>query len=134
MKTFTIGELFDAIEKNGVEKIVGHFFATEQVDSAESYTDTPKTFTGKIVGACAFGQAFLNLGVTPIRYGSAWDWPEIDFDEQSLRNAISMEITNLNDSTDMPFKEIADHLRKEYADYLNIKITAQEYDYSEYLK
>jgi hypothetical protein len=108
MKTVTYRDLFDAIEKNGLEQAVGSWFRTEDTDVNDDDLWLPKK--SEIKAACAVGQAALNLGV------------ELHFlRENNLsgdRNLIGT-IEHWNDDEELTLQQIADKGRAEYAEYLD---------------
>lgn len=99
-KTITVADVADAIEENGIPQIVGHF--THSVD-------------GEVIGACAIGQAAINLGVHPksLQY-------ELDklFNKGDYR-ALGGQIISWNDSNRYSYKVIANKIRESFADSLN---------------
>lgn len=57
-KEITLGELADAIEKNGLPKFTGSFYDIEEIGPEAPHQPA------YIVAACAFGQAAINLDVS----------------------------------------------------------------------
>lgn len=109
MKTFTLAEVADAIEKNGLPQTFNWYFRTSD---GEGFNDSETSEYAAITAACAVGQACINLGVET-------DWVT-DLD-------VIDDIIMLNDKEKKSFKEIADHIRANYD--LETTISAQEFEY-----
>lgn len=110
-KTFTLGQLFDAIEQNGLEQIQGAFYRDLYgIDFNTLDTSRPQT----IDGACAIGMASINLGI------SATDIPAALAD---IDREITNEIADMNDIEYLTFQEIADRMRTRYAKQLHEEFT-----------
>lgn len=58
IKEFTLGDFFDAMEKNGYPKSNGLYIRRDNN-------------TGEVIEACAFGQAALNMSVEPADLANA---------------------------------------------------------------
>jgi hypothetical protein len=106
--TLTVRQLLDAIEKNGLPQERGTFVRTSN------------TFEGwsSVLGACAIGQAALNLGV---------DWYDLEsgFAEVKTkgRRLLINSIIGRNDSHGWSYKEIAEYYREKFADRLDEPVT-----------
>ena len=102
---YTLGDLCDGIEKNGYPQIKHSFFSKD--------------------GACALGQAFLNLGIASEYSEAIFALSKID--DTCYKKEIAYEghipstiIVRLNDVGDgLPLPEIAARIRSDYKDYLN---------------
>jgi hypothetical protein len=105
MKTVTLSEILDAMEKNGYTKYQGEFVIYEDVVDTEP----------QIKAACAVGQAALNLGVHPSSLYKALNW-WIDDETYYLWGD---DIARDNDTTEMTVPEIAHKYRKELKKFLN---------------
>lgn len=130
--TFTLGDVLDAIEKNGLPQSRGYFFR-ESVDEdlgfgiEEKGIDSPSFlshYRGKIKSACAIGQAAVNLGI----------YPKINTNDDTQLYEILSSIMIMNDTDNYTFKEIADNLRTRYPDLLNAPLNAFKFDYSPFLE
>ncbi len=101
----TIKDVLNAIRKNGYKKIQGSYY--EYVESNRTNWERPyETATG----ACAFGQAALNLGMHNAN----------DLDERVGHSNINIDfipinqhIRRLNDMTEMTLPEIADVVERQ---------------------
>lgn len=113
MKTVTLAQIADAIEKNGLPQSKRSYF--KSLDGLGF--NQPSRFRGPITGACAVGQAAINLGVVPDFFASNRNDPRV-----------IDEIILLNDNEGKSFKEIADYLRANHD--LTISFEADEYDYT----
>lgn len=115
-----LGEIFDAIEKNGWPQIRGEMIL---------YSEE----TSEIVGACAWGQAYLNLkerypeqsnsalmspSVFATRVGDAISHSSIN----PMMGALPRRVYLLNDTKEMPIVEIARYLRDSYRNYLDVEL------------
>ena len=105
----TLGNVIDAIEKNGYEQITGKFIINDPI------LKLGKIKIGSKTKACAFGQAALNLR---IRHQDLW-----------MRIASTYEIrmfpsrvVELNDHLKLSIPEIVKSLREEYKDRLDVVI------------
>jgi hypothetical protein len=97
MNDFTIDQLIDAIEKNGLEKIQRNYLRYDN--------------NGNISGGCAFGQAAVNLGV----YSPVVLHESVGSEFDSFAN----RVVQLNDYTSFSLPEIAEKLRKEFSTIRN---------------
>jgi hypothetical protein len=98
-REITIDDVLDAIEKNGLEQTFGSFFKTE----GEDYVNNPPK-SGKIIGACALGQAALNLGVN--------NFSLTDTLNLALPNTrLGQRIIKMNDHKKRSFAHIANYYR-----------------------
>lgn len=91
-KEITVDEVFDAIEKDGLPKLLGSFYRWEK---------------GEIVAGCAFGQAAINLGgisAASLQSGLA-----------TISRVAAGKIIYLNDNTPSSLPEIAETMRKHYS-------------------
>ena len=101
----TVREIADAIEKNGYPHIKNNYITRDKI-------------TYEVLGACALGQAALNLGV---------DVDVVD----SLPFAV--EVISLNDDKGWSLKDIAHYLRESYASNLDeIVYNDEEFINSDY--
>lgn len=125
VKTIKFKEFVDAIEKNGLEHITDNYILFNDED--------------KPVAGCALGQAMINLELTKDRAivteidmrNKNWDSPTqpSSWLETGLHNFIpglASHIINMNDETDMSLPEIAQKLRTEYKDHLNLDFNIPE--------
>lgn len=96
----TVGEIIDAIEKNGYKQLFGKW---------QSRKD------GQIFGGCAMGQGAANLGIGYRAVNNALDRIQKD----GMR--LAERIITLNDREQMPVPEIARKVREEYRSVLNTK-------------
>lgn len=117
MKTFKVREITAAIRKNGYPKIQGSYFSREAADIHTRLADR------KVLGACAVGQASLNLNVSAsnldagLRGITATD---------SMCKSLASRIIRLNDYTDWDMAQIADIVEAEYKDQLDTVVTVYE--------
>jgi hypothetical protein len=116
MKYFTIRELADAIEKNGLPHAHGAFFKDEDNE------DISIEYMAKITSACALGQAAINLGVKPLLWRDASDYTQV---------FSFHDVVELNEEAKDSLAEIANYIRTEYP--LDIILEAEEFDYTPYL-
>lgn len=105
-KVVTVGEVLDAIEKDGYEKVQHKWERYERVPRKIGPFKTGENW--KITGACAIGQGALNLDVSP---GSLYG------ELSKIRPAFShfslgSDIIHSNDNTDTPVPEIARQFRE----------------------
>lgn len=99
MKEFTILEVLDAMEKNGYQKAIGAWVKRDY---------------DKIISACAFGQAGLNLNVNPNNLAASVG---------RVSPKLQRDVINLNDKTVTEVPEIARQMKTRYSDrFLNRKI------------
>lgn len=104
-----ISDVLDAIEKNGLPKITGAFLQTD--DGIEWDNRLPKY--GKFTGGCALGQAARNLNLAP---RALCERINLKFP------TLATEIVFLNDSTRLTLPEIANRVRADHPDLLDIEI------------
>jgi hypothetical protein len=120
--TLTLGQIVDAIGKNGLRKAQGDFWVED--------------WDGNVIAACALGMAAINLSIRWADLRNAlWDVRmyshEGECDEMDCYCEESISVTDWiveqNDTTGLSFKEIADALRQELGHRLNetITLTAQ---------
>lgn len=102
MKKVTLADIIDAIEKNGYTQIIGEFIRYDPDDG--------KT----VIGACALGQAALNLDVHPDKLFKA-----IRYDASDRVVGFTNTIFNMNDFQRLPLPLIAPVLRRKYATSLD---------------
>lgn len=95
IKQFTLAQILDAMEKDGYKKITGLYVLHKD-----------HLATGEVLGACALGQAGLNLEINPELLAS-------------LPDDIYIHITDLNDRTTMSVAAIARNTREKFKDRLN---------------
>lgn len=95
VKDITLGDVFDAIEKNGYPQIRGNFIKYKGDDD-----------TNDVIGACAVGQGALNLGVAPTELG--YHLANIKVGDRPLSDAIFSR----NDGSKWKCKTIATFFRK----------------------
>ena len=124
-KRFTLREFAEAIRKNGLPQQTGGFFFYEDEFGDMRDSNFPSTLIrdeATIVGACAFGQALINLGIERPYLGN------------TIMGDIYEKIWKLNDIDHYSLKQIADWIEKNYADSLDtLSFTVDEFDYSPYL-
>lgn len=121
----TLGEIIDAMEKNGFPQIT-----RQMVEYSEKSLTIGSDYTGKpeVIGACAMGQAALNLGVDPENLYQTIRWynsnkNNSEYPPQYPLLTLPIRVFNMNDQQGMSCADIAGKLRKEYADYLNVSLT-----------
>lgn len=95
-----LSEIIDAIEKNGYPQITGQYVVYDEET--------------KVIGACALGQAGLNLGSEGTHLFSALHL----YGPPGINN----NIFRMNDALGMSCKEIAEGLRIQYSGYLDAPI------------
>ena len=116
-KTFKVSEVIEAVRKNGYEQITGSLI---------------KASGAKFIGACAMGQAALNLGVNPWNLEEAGYSVEIKMGENDLdikpdtSVALTGFIEYLNDGKRLTCEQIADEAEKAYKDYLDVEIQFED--------
>ena len=99
MKTITVEEYIQAIEKNGLPQTFYQYYRFD---------------AGKIGAACAMGQAHLNLGLyNAEKQNKFWTY------EHSVASEIESRTIELNDNAKLSFAAIGKALREEYSDYLH---------------
>ena|ERR1700741_4569613 len=94
MAQVTLATVARAIRKNGWKQVTGEFVQKQN---------------GKVVGACALGQAGLNLGVDGGNLVSALN----EFSE------LGDQIIEWNDQNKWTLAQIADRIEKDWTSYLN---------------
>lgn len=99
--TYSIGQIIDAIEKNGYPK-AKYYYHKEEF----SYNGTLHTY-------CSLGQASLNLGLECSIIGQS-----LKHSEHKIGNELWHRISELNDKGNMTLPRIAARLRVEYSDHL----------------
>lgn len=128
MKTVSIGEFIDAIEKNGLRQTFGSYFRTDD----NEYFNSVHNLEGTINAACAIGQACINLDVVPYNFvgGSLMSGnpPENRRFSELLNRVVA-----LNDGEHETLDIIASKLRQEFREDLNLKINFEEFDYGEFM-
>ena len=113
MRTITVGQFIDAIEKNGLPQHFGDFFFR-----GDNYSDNPNP---KVTQACAVGQAYINLGIynengymiNGFRWGDGTDA------SRDFGSSVESYAINLNDEHHLDFAAIAERLRGYYAGNLD---------------
>jgi len=131
-KTFTLREFFQAIRDNGSLNGIpqGKAYLFEYADPSyavldhKSLTNYPKSITGPIAEACAFGHACINLGIDRPFVGEAYG---------GKMSVIYGEIWHLNDLEDKACSEIADIMENRYKEVLDDTFTVPVFDYTPYL-
>lgn len=126
MKTVTVREFIEAVRKNGFKQITGNLFQSRYPQNHIDEGNYPPPNT-KIIGACAYGQALINLGI---------DKP-VDLSYGSIQGRIYSGIWRLNDGFYGPIynlQEIADKLENEFKDELDEILEFEEFDYTPYLE
>lgn len=130
-KTVTVREFIDAVRKNGLKQITGELFQyIDPYDNLPTETSFIERFSNldtKIVGACAYGQALINLGVhRPDGIGNPY----------TPHGALFKAIWQLNDGywgrTETP-QEIANALEYTFHNRLDETLEFEEFDYSHLL-
>jgi len=112
VSTFKVSEVIDAIEKNGYPKIKDVFIQKNPRVNILGFK-----YGSKITGACAIGQAALNLGVF---YEDLYRG--LNKIQKGFHGSLKGRIVELNDYTEMTIPEIAQQVREEFKDYLDAKI------------
>lgn len=107
---FTLGDVFDAIENNGLKQITGEFV---------QYSE------GKPISACAIGQAAVNLKVDYNKLTNA-------LNRFSKPNGLPLgdRIIRMNDKYNANFKNIAKNFRRDFKHVLDtvLKVEAFNHD------
>lgn len=103
----TLGDFFDAMEKNGWRKATGAYVVRSKNGD-------------KVLRACAYGQAGLNLDIDPTDLAHRTKLAVMEATKGSKH--IYSEITHLNDFTSTSVPNIARKLREEYKDLLEIEL------------
>lgn len=98
---WTLGDFFDAMEKNGYPKAIASYINRDLA-------------TGQIIGACAMGQAGLNMDIPPSVLAT-----QISY---RFGGMLPATIYTQNDDTKKRVKTIAKELRAKYKDQLNSSI------------
>lgn len=116
-RNFTLGQLLDAIEQNGLPKNKGRFWYSNGV--SDSYFRGPNVETFEVETACAIGQGALNLGV---------DYDDLlkglnTFYSASRSNRLGDSIMARNDAHGWTLKGIAKHYRDKYRSHLEDHVT-----------
>lgn len=106
-------EIIDAIRKNGYEQISGSYFELKDGTLDKNGNNLPNK--EDVIGACAIGQAALNLGVTPafIRENWTYHW----------------KVTDLNDGGKLTLDQIAQEVEREIA---HLEAISNKMDKGEY--
>jgi len=111
----TLADVIDAIEKNGLTKIQGQYI---------KYDDT-----GMVpLAGCALGQAAINLGFVYPDGNPYWSDGRYPYTPDTLHGLLwnagsfTSRVFELNDTTAYTLPEIAEVLRTEYEDFLNVVI------------
>lgn len=97
----TVKDFLDMMEKNGYKK---------RRDSYIFY-DNKNAF--KVIGACAFGQAALNMDIEPTR---------LMFSVEQISNEMCNEIIKLNDHSATSVPDIARKMKEKYPDILDVPL------------
>ena len=113
-KKVTIGQVLDAIEENGLPQITGQLYYREY-----DYTEKHYVYTG----ACAIGQAAINLGVDGDYLVAALD------DLSKAKQGLAHWVIRRNDADGWDYKKIARHFRKVYKDRLNLEVEVEAKTY-----
>lgn len=104
-----VSNVIDAIEKNGYPQAKSIYIEWEQ--------GAPNTDKMYVVGACAIGQAALNLGVP---------WTDLDYALDNIHlesgKGLSAYIITLNDENGLSCKEIAEQVRSDFPGILDLDI------------
>jgi len=140
MKTFTLGEFIDAIEKDGLEQAFGNLFRTEdnlEINiSGRKQVWTPEYRGFKIVkrkvmigAACALGQGFINTNIYPIG-----GYEERNKGKSDLWNEFESAVVEANDNDKLPLPEIAAKMRVQFEEHLNVTFKAKSFDYASSIK
>lgn len=119
LKTFTLGEFADAIEKNGLPQTHFNFFRDEVGRALALDSPAP------IAQACAVGMAAINLGVNVNNLRANLYVETGDL----LPLGICRIIESWNDGDGLTFKQIADKFRSRYPTILDkeFAVLTQEY-------
>ncbi len=116
-KTFTIREFLDNMEKNGFPKAAGSYVRIDELTIWRALKDEEY---GSISGACAFGQAALNLHVPA---------SVLDSTVSALSHSLAENIIKLNDKTETSVPEIARIMKERYSYLLDENITVAWYSW-----
>lgn len=104
-KEFTLGQILDAIEANGLPKANETYWKQKP----------PNTFGFEVDSACAIGQGALNLGVS---------WSELSGVLRTIRYGTSnleISIIHKNDNRGWKIPRIGQFYKERFADRLNEK-------------
>lgn len=109
-----VSDVIDAIEKNGYPQLKSIYieWTSSEPGKVGVFDKT------RVAGACAIGQAALNLGIS---------WTEIDAALDDIRlesegKGLSAYIIKLNDENGLSCKEIAAELRKDFPEILDLDL------------
>lgn len=89
-RKITFKDLAEALKKNGFEQLYGQYIRFD--------------FDSKVIAGCAYGQAGVNLGVSPQELNNLVD--EYCYNRQS--SEFSIDIINLNDEKHVEVSEIGE--------------------------
>lgn len=115
--TVTLREVLAAARQNGFEHVRDSWFQQKwDVEKKEHFID----------GACALGQAAINLGIEPYSLRN-----KRVKNEAGSRREPFLAIIRLNDNTEKGYNlnEIADNIEKRYADVLDVPVTVTKAEY-----
>lgn len=112
MRTLTVNDILNAMEKNGYRKAKKVFIsfrssAPPMSKVAYDYNDVLPD-TENVYAACAFGQAALNLGIPHRKFFNAFPNAHV--------------IVELNDYTSKSIKQIVKEYRERYPEHLETAI------------
>lgn len=120
MRVITYGDLFDAIEKNGLPQAFGEWFETAESNSRGN--DTWQPLKDEITAACAVGQAALNLNVNLHSLRDADQNNKWELGLYSDYNSVISVIESLNDEDRLPLVDIAAKCRKKYFNLIDVPL------------
>ncbi len=92
---FTLDDVLNAMEKNGYKQIQYSLYEYEDVGRTNTYHPDKK-----LIGGCAYGQAYANLGILP------------DTIKSIAVDIYDGEITDMNDVLGLSLPEIAKNVRE----------------------
>ncbi len=111
----TVRELAAAIRANGLQKIKDSLFLYELVESDNKSLILSDEFRedAVLIGGCAIGQAYVNLGLHPTDvYTPVFDTPAGEM-------SVWVFVTDLNDSSEESLENIAGQLEIVFQDNLD---------------
>lgn len=112
MNQIDLSDVVKAIRDNGLPQIKFSFFKSKAGQATTALSDD-------IIGACAIGQAAINLGKNPVQLMRELNGNDyINEKDCTLCDGVGYllgnMITHLNDVHELTFAEIADYLEREY--------------------
>lgn len=112
MDNLTYRKLVEAMRKNGYRKVRGSYFKYKNTDGRRGTWDSSRIYKDTaLFGACAMGQAALNLDVDPNELIQGIDYK------------IRERIFSLNDRTGKTVPQIANIIEEEFASIMDKEIS-----------